>query len=374
MSDACDRLWEVDALREGRLSDADATAHRRHAAGCRICRERLASDERLAALGRELEAPASNPLRARRIRAQILRHAAAPSPTSRAPALAVAAVAAAALTVAVGLSVRRASHVTPPVVASAPPAADAGTVFAGEVTAMPGARWTQAREESPGAVVERVRLSDGTIAVHVRKQAPGERFLVVAPDGEVEVRGTTFEVTAREGATTSVHVEEGLVAFRRPGAADVVLAAGQTWHPTPPRLAGTPSVRTGPSSSPRADRDTSEYERAVAAYEARDYAAAARRCAAFVAVHPDAPEAEDATFLEASALAHDGRTPAAAAAAERFLARFGEASFHGRDAAILVARAARDRGDCQRARDVLARWTSASPSPDIASALGPCSP
>jgi hypothetical protein len=260
----------------------------------------------------------------------------------------------------------------PRAVAPAVPAVDAGSSFAGAVTAMPGARFTQARDESRGAAVERVVLSEGTIAVHVPKQAAGERFLVVVPDGEVEVRGTTFEVTVRNSATTSVHVEEGVVVYRRSAEADVILAAAETWHPVGRRVADRTPAPSAGSSGAGSKRDTSEYERAVAAYEAHAYADAARRCSAFVATHPDAPEVEDAAFLEASALAHDGRMPAAAAAAERFLARFGVASFPARDAAILVARADRDRGDCPRAKDVVAPWLSSPPSPDLASALGAC--
>jgi hypothetical protein len=87
--------------------------------------------------------------------------------------------------------------------------------------------------------------------------------------------------------------------------------------------------------------------------------------------HPDEPETEDATFLAASALAHDGRTAAAGAAAERYLARYGKGSFHARDAAILSARAARDRQDCPRARELLSPWIASSDA-DVATALGLC--
>ena len=68
---ACNRLWEVDALREGRLSSTDASAHERHRGVCATCRERYAEDECLCALGSELEPPPMEPLRARRLRAQI---------------------------------------------------------------------------------------------------------------------------------------------------------------------------------------------------------------------------------------------------------------------------------------------------------------
>jgi TolA-binding protein len=229
---------------------------------------------------------------------------------------------------------------------------------------MPGARWSQSRDGK----VERTVLDEGTIALQVQKQHADEQFFVELPDGEIEVRGTTFEVTVREQVTTSIHVEEGLVVFRRPQASDVVLGQMETWRAaetTSP--AAKASSRGRPSSESRL---TAEYELAVAAYHAQQYADAAQRFAAFVASHPEAPEAEDAAFLEASALAHGGRTDTAAAAAERFLGRY-PSSFHARDAAILVARDARDRGDCSRARRALQTWRS-SPPPEIVSTLASC--
>src|SRR5207245_2286266 len=113
-----------------------------------------------------------------------------------------------------------------------------------------------------------------------------------------------------------------------------------------------------------------EYGAAATSYKERRYADAALKFSSFVASHPGAVEAEDASFLEASALAHDGRTDAAALVAARFLTRY-PTSFHARDAAVLVARAARDRGDCPYARAVLEPWI-ANPTPDVTSALGEC--
>jgi TolA-binding protein len=147
--------------------------------------------------------------------------------------------------------------------------------------------------------------------------------------------------------------------------------APTAFEPARPESLPAPPPRRGSDTAVESARDTSEYERAVAAYAAHEYADAARRCAAFVVAQPDAPETEDATFLEASSLAHDGRTAAAGSAAERYLARYGRASFHGRDAAVLAARAARDRADCQRARELLAPWNDSSAA-EVATALGSC--
>jgi hypothetical protein len=89
--------------------------------------------------------------------------------------------------------------------------------------------------------------------------------------------------------------------------------------------------------------------------------------------HPTSAQAEDASFLEAVALARAGRTDAAALAGEHHLASFPR-SFHAKEAAILVARAASQRRDCDKARSVLAPWTSAAASADVAAALGSCAP
>jgi hypothetical protein len=365
MKAECDRIWEVDALREGRLSRADAAAHHRHREVCEACRRRFAEDERLAALGRALDAPEPDALRTRRLRASILREAAvAASPARRwiAPAAFAAAL-------GLGATLYVARHEVPARAPLAGPVsgdADAGERFAATVTAMPGARWSRRRDGD----VERTMLEEGTIALVVQKRHAGERFLVELPDGEVEVRGTTFELTVRARMTTSIHVEEGVVVFRRPHAPDVVLGEMETWRAedtASPTVAS--SKRLATAAPERAA--TSEYAAAVAAYHAQRYADAAQLFSAFVAAHPQAAEAEDAAFLEASALAHGGNTDAASAAAQRFLGRY-PGSFHARDAAILAARGARDRGDCPRARRFLEPWIQ-HPTPDLTTALGSCS-
>ena len=93
---------------------------------------------------------------------------------------------------------------------------------------------------------------------------------------------------------------------------------------------------------------------------------------AFLLAHPAAPQVEDASFLEAVALARAGRVDAASLAAEQHLASF-PGSFHRKEASILVARAASQRGDCARARAVLASWLGPSPDADVRAALGSCS-
>jgi TolA-binding protein len=209
----------------------------------------------------------------------------------------------------------------------------------------------------------------------VRRQIVGERFLVALPDGELEVRGTTFDVRVEGDATTWVHVDEGVVEVRLHGRGTRRLGANETW-----------ALGVAPASAPSARASTSTAAPAPPAVEtesATAYATAMRLLGegrndeaasafhAFAASQPGAPQAEDASFLEAVALARMGRGDAAALAAEHHLARF-PASFHKREAAILVARAAVHRGECDKARAVLGPWLAPARDPDAQSTLRPC--
>jgi len=366
---SCDRLWEVDALREGRLGDVDAASFERHRAQCAVCATRWHEDEALRELGRRLPVPPADALLARRRRAQLLRDAAVPARRRRPIAVAAFAIAIAAAVALIWTANREALLVRAPRIADAlEPAAT--------VRASSGATWSIGRAGG----IEIVSLVAGTLVVEVPRQHDGERFVVVLPDGFIEVRGTVFEVSANGGATVAVEVREGIVALRR-GETETLLRAGDVWPaeppkqaaPSPPASAATPAAPRVPLARPSASTSAStEYEEAMSLYRARSYAAAARAFHAFAAAHPRAPEAEDAAFLEAASLAFAGRADAAALVAERFLALHPR-SFHARDAAVLVARAARDRGDCEAARRVVAPWIAAGGA-DVTSALGKCAP
>jgi anti-sigma factor RsiW len=387
----CDRRWEVDAYREGRLGEKDAQSFERHLRVCDGCRLQKASDERLRRLARSLPDPAPSDLTLRRLRARVLRDVATgagASPRARMLWSRVATAAPIALAVGLGGAWVLRGRAAPPaavsgtaatVAAAATPAPSATAVpapaaFAGTVRAGEGARWTQARE----AGIERVTLGDGTIDVHVRHQEGGERFLVAMPDGEIEVRGTTFDVTVSGGATARVHVDEGLVDLRLHGRAIARLGAGDTWAPAPigpaPRTgaaqsAGAAVAVTGGRVSPTpGDQGAAEYGEAVRMLREGRSADAAGAFEAFLLAHPRAPQAEDASFLQAVALARAGRADAAALAAEQHLSRF-PSSFHRKEAALLVARAASQRGDCERARAAVSPWPADA---DAQSALGAC--
>jgi hypothetical protein len=393
MSDECERSWQVDALREGRLGGKDAESFERHRRTCARCARRMAEDEKLGALLRALPGDEPRELTLRRLRGRVMRDVATGvvprEPARRAP-MAVAALLVAAASAGAWMVLRGPRADVPAAGASAPTAAAPIEPVAGAVVPSAGARWTQARADR----IERVRLDDGTIDVHVRPQLPGERFLVVLPDGELEVRGTTFTVTVEGGATLRVHVDEGVVELRLQGAPPLRLGASDSWATPPaqapsvpraparsPRLgaaASTASGRVGPpaaasgSSQPPADDGAAAYAAAMQRLRDGDDAEAASAFHAFLITYPRSAMAEDASFMEAVALARAGRADAAALAAEHHLASF-PGSFHRKEAAILVARAATSRGDCGKARAVLAPWPPSSDA-DVRGALRACAP
>ncbi|HEY0839733.1 MAG TPA: FecR family protein, partial [Vulgatibacter sp.] len=100
-----------------------------------------------------------------------------------------------------------------------------------QLEASPGARYDHARRAMDGGTIDWMSLSQGTISLHVEHLGQGERFVVATTDAEVEVRGTRFEVDAREGKLRRVQVQEGMVEVRAAGRAPVALRPGERWLP-----------------------------------------------------------------------------------------------------------------------------------------------
>ncbi len=225
ISPRCDRVWEAEAHHEGRLGPKDAESFERHCRTCLVCSEELASNARLRDLARALPDMQPGQLAFKRLRARVLRDVTTAVP-SRPPSswrrVAFAASMGIALAAIAGVVGVRASSRTGPQGPAIPVAAALPAPLAGAVAASERAVWTQAREGN----IEHVELVAGTLRVHVRPQGPGERFLVRLPDGEVEVRGTTFEVTVRDGATDHIRVDEGTVILRLRGSPDRSLGPG----------------------------------------------------------------------------------------------------------------------------------------------------
>lgn len=80
---------------------------------------------------------------------------------------------------------------------------------------------------------ESVRLHQGRLEIRVAKLGANQRFRVLAQDGEVEVRGTVFEVTVEHERLVAVSVSEGVVSVRLHGEAPVWLEAGASWRAQP---------------------------------------------------------------------------------------------------------------------------------------------
>ncbi len=357
----CPKLWQAEAIHDGRLAGVDADSFERHAATCQDCAEEARG---LASLGermRVVAAPDPSPLELRRMRAAVLQRAhARPSPARLRPrtawlaftiaALVVLGVAAWPASQRLGASRGTASVVTGVAQPVAP-------TF--DLTNVAGAVMTTRTENG----TTRVDLSDGVAAFHVEHLAASMRFLVELPDGEIEVRGTRFVVTVHEGRTRAVGVSEGAVALRLRGAIERTIEAGQGWQapristsaeakvtvveppPTPAPLALDPRAPTTPVSSPLATSSappteaplpasaipsvdaaraaaSDRFSRAVAAFQGGDYAVADRLLSSFAGDFPRDARVEDATFLRAIAHARMGDSAGAAAIARSYLAAF----------------------------------------------------
>lgn len=385
MADRCDRLWEIDALREGRLGSKDAEAFERHLETCDACKHERARNERLRNMAAELPTSEPTELDLRRLRARVLRDVehdlphASPWPKRVVLAFAIALCGLAIFfahrhtqTLAANQAPNIGVSSSPSAVASPATSAEPTNSFAGTVTAQDDAQFTQTRDGD----VEHVGLEDGVLNLHVRHQGPSEHFFVDLPDGQIEVRGTTFRVEVHRGVTTRIDVTEGVVSVRLRGLSEIWVSAGQNWtRPEAPNAHATKGDASTHSTTIATTVDdqsgSDDYAAAVSLMSNKNYDAAAAAFAAFLAAHPKASQAEDASYLEAAALARAGRADAAALAAEHHLAAYPH-SFHGKDAAILVARAARDRGDCDKARSVLAPWLGTNADPEAVATLRSC--
>jgi hypothetical protein len=353
----CPRGWEAEAIEDGRLVDADRASYERHAAACAECRRELAALAEVRATMMAAPEPVRTPLQRRAERAAILRrangdyvHAGAPRTFGRlAFALAIP------LLVVLGVVGRGALGRKRLEVSLGQAAGWAAPTPSFEVVDARGAQWSSAIEGH----VAHVSLRAGVASFHVEHVAPGKRFLLALPDGELEVHGTRFMVDVQAGTTRTVEVAEGLVALRLGGAPQRFLRAGERWSatnatnaapvdsaralPTPPRndatgaaaTARVPVVGTGTpptgASAPSVDASTSarsalsasdRYAEAIGAYRVGAYAKADRSFAAFIRDFPADPSCEDAAFLRAVCHQRIGDPASAASLARAYLAKY----------------------------------------------------
>lgn len=223
----CERIWLVEALRDGRVDGAERAKAARHIETCSECAQEHAELERLACELRDATEHVDE-LRVRRMRPAVLRAAElarstggdAPAPRAR-HALWIAAVAAALVLAVLGWRWRR---VEPPAVATTSPPPSAAAVV--EAAQEGAGRWTRTTTSE----AEQILLDDGTLRVRVRRPPGSKRVIVRVPDGELEDIGTVFFVTVVHGRTQRVGVDEGRVVLRLAGSSPFVLSAGETWE------------------------------------------------------------------------------------------------------------------------------------------------
>lgn len=320
-------------MRDGRLAGAELASFARHVTICAECAREVRALETLAEAIRagSEELAGSNELQVWRERTRLLAAfdgtLLTPATRPRARLLLPAAIAA----VVAGVLVTSRTRVEP--LGVRPPSVDI----------RPEARtaWTERMEGD----CKTVFLSRGALRIHVDHSAPQGRFLVELPDGELEDRGTTFTVSAEDGHTTRVSVEEGSVMLRLRDRSSMTIRAGEAWirethvvsaelspapaaSPAPlhhmsmrPRAAASSPLSSAPTDS-SAEDPTSDFRAAMARLDAGANRRAAAGFASFVEAHPHDPRAEDAAYLLVIAFQRCGAEDDARRAAEDYLRRF----------------------------------------------------
>jgi len=251
MKSACPRLFEVEALRDGRLSGAEAARVETHLGICSVCAHEARSLQALATALRTTDS-AANELHVRRERTRLLAAFDAslvPAPHERRIKPWLAAVAGLALVgTLVGLSWPEHRPIT---VRSNTAAIDPVRIRADSL-----AHWS--RQTHPQ--FEKITLENGTLSIRVDHARATRRLLIILPDGELEDIGTTFSVSVEAGRTSHVTVQEGSVVLRLGGRAALALALGKLgvpahlrqqrwWRPLPPHRLRASNARV-PSRRP----------------------------------------------------------------------------------------------------------------------------
>jgi hypothetical protein len=333
----CPRMFEVEALRDGRLGGAERMSFQRHIQSCAVCAREAAALDKLAeeALVGLDDARSADELHVWRERSRLLaafdRSVTSPTRTSRTARLLLwPAATAAAIALLVALGRPR-------------PVAEPMLTARAAIEANGPAVWSR----RPGAADrEEVTLERGALWIHVDHHAGERGVVVVLPDGEVEDVGTTFTVSADGKQTTRVEVVEGKVALRLHGRPSVEIEAGSVWLPE--ASAAPPPATTAPpfQTEPFRDKDPPsthgrvrplhsyqapvvaspdplvEFRSASAALRTGHNSEAAATFARFLADHPGDPMAEDAAYLRVIALQRTGGNGETKRAAQAYLERF----------------------------------------------------
>ncbi|MFT3926858.1 MAG: FecR family protein [Myxococcales bacterium] len=382
----CRRVWEVEAERDGRLTQEERESLGRHLTTCADC---IAERQALKALGQSLrDLPIAEPdeLGLRRRRQELLarahaEHVAAEQPAQVRPVRAIWPLPV-ALAAAVLLWWLR------PV---PEPAAQRG-----DVVSKPSERAVVVLTPDQGVHYERrveatrevITVRQGRISLRVRRR-PGDLALVLqTPDGEIEDIGTAFAVHVEGGQTRSVEVFEGRVVVRLNGRPPQEVRAMQTYRPyqgdsSPENLGARQDAPGGPGTEsapvllsaeeprsmlaephdtlpqpapvlprPRSSRAApaasvagpaealpsaaEAFALAAGSLEGGDAGRGAVLLEQFLERFPRDPHAEDAAYLRVIALLRLERPSDARAAAHAYLARFPK-GFRARDVERVLA-------------------------------------
>ena len=306
MSDRrCDRIWQVEAIRDGRLAATPAASE--HVKRCTECRDEHERLEALATALRDSSRAPQDELRALRLRRRVVERAngeslRAETPRSSRPTWALAAGAVLVAALGIGwIAMRPAPTQEPRAV----------------LRATEPVRFTRRFENHR----EVIALDDGALDVTVRP-GPGDGVVVRVPDGVIEDRGTSFRVIVRAKRTVEVRVFEGSVAFLRTDGTSLLLGAGGLW-----RAPDTETEAVAPTSAPESTRDRAATEASLAEAPGRPVLSRTERlrprAIASVDGASSAPSpSEDDLYLDVVMLLRQGRRPEARAAAARYLAAF----------------------------------------------------
>jgi TolA-binding protein len=354
--DECPHTWQAEAIDDARLSNADRAVFLRHLESCAECAAEWRELTQLREVMSHLSEASSSPFVRRRLRDKLVARVAKDgwsTPRAWQGSLIIGLAAAALL---VGILVARGSSWR-----SKAPASQAVHFTVQDVHL---AQWAQ---EQAGEMT-RLRLASGSAAFQVQRVEPHQRFVLLLPDGEIEVHGTRFVVDVLDGHTMRVSVTEGVVSLRLQSQAEKVLHAGEGWtrsepnaDPTSsnappaevipeaesqpgvpntslPQAATTHAERRGrdgetptngsspkpPASAPANDAHPAidAFSAGVSAFEGGDYRSAERNFSRFLVEAPGDPRVEDASFLRALAHARMGDRQGAAQLAQKYLAQF----------------------------------------------------
>lgn len=332
----CARLFEVEALRDGRLGGAERKSVERHLGACTVCAREARSLETLAeAVRRDVHGETGvDELHLWRERNRLLAALDGDLVSSKGrsaarhllfwPTAVVATVAAIV------------------VLWHGRPAVEPLRASRTSIRADGGTFWSK---RTGNGDREEIALERGVLRIHVEHAGGGGGVLVRLPDGELEDLGTTFSVSADGEHTTRVEVAEGKVALRLHGRPSIKIEAGSVWLPDAPAI--VPPATTGPASQVEAprERDRSaprvsarplrsqatvvaapdplvDFRTASAALRAGDNRQAAAAFAHFLADHAGDPMAEDAAYLRVIALQRTGAEGDMKRAAQDYLERF----------------------------------------------------